>query len=268
MSSIILLLILTIISKTKEYYNLKYGNVIVDYFDKEDCINKSIERVLYPVPENPTLTILNKDDELMSYNYDFDFHSNTILYTNGTGDESEEEKEYLYKRTFVCNGICFKRQNNSDILVPPDTSLAPSYEELNDEYQYYTCIYNNIIKSATISIARYTDRKCKNKLGEEDNYQFNGTDLCWKINDNLSFKPLYYEDQNGKIYYHSYNTSDCTNKGIDYFLINQNYLICDSKCHTNRLDQQTTYKCTFKDNTGYIINLKIILVFLFIFLYL
>jgi hypothetical protein len=58
MSSIILLLILTIISKSKEYYNLKYGNIIVDYYNKEDCVNKSIERVLYPVQENPTLTIL------------------------------------------------------------------------------------------------------------------------------------------------------------------------------------------------------------------
>ena len=267
MSLIILLSILTLISKTKEYYNLKYGNVIVDYFDKEDCINKSIERVLYPVPENPTLKVVNIEDELLSFNYDFDFYSNIILYTNGTGEEGEYEKKYLYKRTFLCNGLCFKRQINSDILVPPDTTFPPLYYELNDEYLYYTCIYNNIIKSATINITRFSDAKCKDKMGGEyEQYNFNGTELCWKINDELSFKPLYYQDQDHYLYYHAYNTSDCTNMGIDYFLINQNYLICNSKCHINRLDQQTSYKCIFKDNKEYFINLKKIIVLLFILL--
>ena len=267
MSLIILFSIFTIFQKTKEYYSLRYGNIILDYYDSVDCLNKSIDRVLYPVPENrKNITILNSDSELKSYFYSFDFYSSEIKYTNGTGDEDEEEEEYLYKRSFICNGLCLKRYNNSDILVTPDTTFAPSYSELSDNYRFYSCIYNNIIKTATINITRYTDNKCKNKFEDEnEHYSFNGTELCWNLNANYSFRPLYYEDTNNQLYYHPYNSSDCRSNNIEYFTINSNYLICNSKCHKNRIDLNTYYKCTFKDNNGYVLITKKLLIFLLLF---
>ena len=246
--------------KTIEFYNLKYGHIILDYYNTEDCVNKSIDKIVYSTIDEDNLTILNSENEIKQYEYSFDFFSSQIYYTNETGEESDEEKEYIYKRAFVCNGLCNKRQDNSDILLSSGNFMG-DYQELNDMYKYYSCVYNNIIESATINITRFSELKCKTPISD---YRFNGNQFCWKIDDKYSFRPLYFEDGNKKIYYHSYFSEDCTSEQLDFFQINENYIKCDNKCHKDSTDSSKSYKCSFK--SGEYINFKKILLFLYLFL--
>ena len=249
--------LLILIKKSIEYYNLKYGNIILDYYDESDCLGNFSSRVRYPIEDNEEIKVLNSEGFVNSYSYDFDFFSSSIIYTDGTGEEDEEED--VYKRSFICNGLCYKRQNNSDILVDPDTILAPDYNEESQDKLYYSCIYNNIIKSATIDIYRYSDTKCKAKYEEG---HFNGNTYCWNFNE-YSFKPLYFEDGDKKIYYHPYDNIDCKATEEDFFMINENYLECDSDCHHDKTNKSKSYKCTFKANKEEYINKKsFLLIFL------
>ena len=47
---------------------------------------------------------------------------------------------------------------------------------------------------------KYTDNSCKTKVQNETN-TFYGNESCWNVADNYSFRPLYYEDNNDRIYY-------------------------------------------------------------------
>ncbi len=251
--------LLILIKKSIEYYNLKYGNIILDYYDESDCLGNYSSRVRYPIEDNEELKVLNSEGFVNSYSYDFDFFSSSIIYTDGNGEEDEEED--VYKRSFICNGLCYKRQNNSDILVDPDTILAPDYNEESQDKLYYSCIYNNIIKTATINITMYNnDKKCKI---EEKRLNFTGNESCWNVNESFSYRPLYFEDENKKLYYHSYNTEDCTSKYIEYFVINKDYFKCNNECNLLN-DNITYYKCNFQPNSKNIIKLNIYLLFLFI----
>jgi hypothetical protein len=149
----------------------------MNYYNEESCTN-NFTQIVY---------------------YSFNYFASQIYYNNGEDEDEDEEKDSQDGGAFVCNGACYKRAPNSDILVNPNAELTKSdYNKLNNEYKAYSCIYNNIIQSATIDIVRYSDKKCKNQLGNE--YHFKGTDFCWKINDIYSFRPLYYEDDEDKIY--------------------------------------------------------------------
>ena len=183
-----------LINKTKEYYNLKYGNILLDYYKEEYCINSPVKRIKYPINETEYITVLNSEGYSKNYDFSFDFFSSSIYYTNETGEEKEDEKNTTYKRSLNCNGLCYKRQENSDILMDPDDLLVGYYPDLDEKYRYFSCIYNNIITSAIILIDIYKDDKCKNKLNEIDTYEFKGNETCWEFNETYSLRPLYFED--------------------------------------------------------------------------
>ena len=254
--------IFILIPKVFAFYNLKYGNIILDYYNTKDCVNNSIDQIIIPTIDDKgkvikTLKVLNSEGELVEYEYSFDFFSSQIYYTNETGDETEEEKQYIYKSAFICNGLCVKRQANTDILVERDTNVPRFYPEQSDEKQYYSCIYNNIIKSAKITLKTYNSSKCKEGIKA---YSFNGTQYCWPINGNYSLRPLYFEDDNKKIYYHPYNSDHCTTEKMNFFQLNENYFECDGECHKKRNDNSKSYKCLFK--SGEYINFKKIFLYL------
>ena len=250
-------IIIIIFNKTLQYYKLKYGRLILNYYNNEMCVNRINETIEYPISddeEENELLVLNEDNLLVRYPFSFDFFASEISYSNSTGEDDEEEN--VYKRSLLCNGICNKRQASSDIILDPEIKLVGDYKILSNVYKYYSCIYNNIIKSAIIDITFYEDKNCEKKI--INTTRFNGSDSCWNINvSNYSFKPLYYEDDSKKVYYHSYYTDDCSSKYIDYFIINDNHLEHDSKCNINKTNKTTSYKCTFKANKGYDIILWI-----------
>ena len=257
-------LIFILIKKSIEYYNLKYGRLIIYYYNEADCLNNYTDRVSYPINETEEITILNSEGFLKNYSFDFDFFSSSIIYTDGEEDEEDEENEDIYKRSIICNGLCYKRQNDSDIFVSSDTKLALFYDDYSKDRLYYSCIYNNIIQTAQINIITYEDAKCKSKSKSTNNEKFYGSDYCWKFNDSYSFRPLYFEDGDKKLYYHPYETNaDCIALEEDFFMINENFLECNSKCHISRKDKNKSYKCTFDANKEQYIKQKLVL-FLFL----
>lgn len=264
----ILLSFIILFPITKNFYMLKYGHIIMNYYEYSECTGNKFDQVVISVPENEEfLTILNNENNIVNYSYFFDYFSSQISYTNSTGeddDDEEGEDENIYTRAFMCNGNCYTRLDGSDILINPGEEISENkYEELNSKYKGYSCIYNNIIKTATIEIERYSDKKCKNKITD---YLFKGEEYCWKIENNYSLRPLYYEDGNKQIYYHAYNSNDCTNKFFEYFTINQNYIKCDKKCNADKTEQGKYYKCKFNANNDNYINLKKIILLLYLIL--
>ena len=255
--SIINILLLILFTFVKNFYMLRYGHLLMNYYNDESCIN-NFDQIIYSVPDYDELTILKADGNTTNYSYSFNYFASQIYYNNNEDEDEEEDSQD--GGSFVCNGACYKRASDSDILLKPYSE--GNYTQLNDEYRAFSCIYNNIIKSATIDIVRYSDKKCKNKL--ENEHHFKGTDFCWKINDNYSFRPLYYEDDEDKIYYHAYNSPNCTSEFFDYFVLNENYLICNSKCQQGREDSEKFYKCTFKSNKAEFLNKNNILFLLLI----
>ena len=178
--------------------------------------------------------VLKEDNSIEAYTFSFYYFSSSISYSNSKGNDDEDD-EYTYKRSITCNGICYQRSEHSDIILQPDTDTKSDdnnniYNTLNSVYKSYNCIYNNIIKTATIDINFYEDGKCGNKILESKN---NGSDICWIIMDDFSYRPLYYEESSKKLYYHSYHTDNYTSKYIDYFVINEQYMHCNSKCNLN-----------------------------------
>jgi hypothetical protein len=232
----------------------------MNYYNEESCTN-NFTQIVYSVIEEDKLIILNASEETKDYSYSFNYFASQIYYNND--EEEDEEEDSQDGGAFVCNGACYKRAPNSDILVNPNAELTKSdYNKLNNEYKAYSCIYNNIIQSATIDIVRYSDKKCKNQLGNE--YHFKGDDFCCALNSSYSLRPLYYEDNEKKIYYHAYNSTDCKSQYFDYFALNENYLKCNSKCHEDRTDSEKAYKCTFKANRAQFLNQRNILFLLII----
>ena len=246
-------LLLILFPLVNNFYMLRYGHLLMNYYNEESCTN-NFTQIVYSVIDEDKLKILNASGETKNYSYSFNYFASQIYYNNV--EEEDEEEDSQDGGAFVCNGACYKRASNSDILIEPNTENDYSYSELNDKYKAFSCIYNNIIIKSTIDIIRYSDKKCKNKLGND--YHFTGTDFCWKIDENYSFRPLYYEDDEDKIYYHAYNSFNCTSAFFDYFVLNENYLICNSKCQKDRTDSEKSYKCTFKANTEFLNKSKIL----------
>ena len=134
----LLFTIFTIISKTNEFYDLKYGNLLLKYYEEEGCLKEPVDEIKYPIDKykDYILIILNTDNFPMEYSFDFNFFSSEIIYTNETGDETEEEEEYIYKRSFVCNGLCYKRKENSNFLINENNEITPDYDELNKNHLF------------------------------------------------------------------------------------------------------------------------------------
>lgn len=267
MSIITFLFLLFILNKkTLEYYNLKYGNILLDYYEEEYCTNSPSKRIKLPIDETEYITVLNSEGFPMNYEFSFDFFSSSILYTNKS--EDEEEDDNTYKRTLNCNGLCYKRQANSDILMNPDEELVGYYKNLDQKYNFYSCIYNNIIQTASISIKIYNDSKCKIQLNNSEfhSLEFSGNDTCWKFNDTYSLRPLYFEDGGKKIFYHPYKSSDCTTTKFEYVIINDKFIECNKKCHEGIINKGMHYKCIFDPNSENFISQTKILLLLYLFL--
>ena len=260
-----------LILKTYEYYNLGVGKFILNYYDNPNCFNDYTEQIIYPIDTynysfDYTLYVLNSEGEVKPYKFYFDFFSSQINYSNDTGEENDEEdEEYIYKRGFVCTGNCIKRPYNSDILLNLDHNSNYNYEYESNRCQYYSCIYNNINKSSIINLTSYKDEDCKNISQMTYNYIFYGNQTCWFLYDELSFRPLYYEKEDKKIYYHPYNSGTCTDKTLNFVQFNETLLECDKKCHNNEIDGRgISYICIFI--SGNYINLTKIIIFIFIFI--
>jgi len=154
------ILLIILFPFSKNFYMLRYGHLLMNYYENMSCIGNFIQ-INYSVPDNEELKILNVNGTDI-FGYSFNYFASQIYYNKRDENEEEESQD---GGSFVCNGACYKRAPNSDILVEPDSNHDENdYEFLSDKYRAYSCIYNNIIKSATIDIVRYSDKKCKNQL--------------------------------------------------------------------------------------------------------
>jgi len=193
-------LLLNVIKISLQYYDMKFGHIYMNYYNTTDCVGPPIQNVTYSVENETVLYVLNNASNIVAYPFSFDFFSTTIYYsfTEGKDDDDEDDS----RRAFLCNGLCYARRENTDILVGSYVELAPSYEEEGKKLRYYSCVFNNIIQNATIKLDKYSDKHCKTKL-ENDSNVFDGNQSCWTF-DNYSYRPLYFEDDGKRIYYHLY----------------------------------------------------------------
>ena len=126
-------IIIIIFNKTLQYYKLKYGRLILNYYNNEMCVNRINETIEYPISddeEENELLVLNEDNLLVRYPFSFDFFASEISYSNSTGEDDEEEN--VYKRSLLCNGIYNKRQASSDIILDPEIKLVGDYKILSN----------------------------------------------------------------------------------------------------------------------------------------
>ena len=257
----LLFYILAIISKTKQFYDLKYGSLNISYYNDSEC-KKEKKEINYRVnpKEDKIITVLNEEDEVIDYPYDFDFFSGEIYYFDPEEDNQDEEN---IKGSLLCNGNCyFRRPNNSEfVIVNSNNENEDNFNNLKENYRYYSCLYKNIIESATFSITRYNDKNCNE---QKDDNIFKGNEYCWDFDDRLSIRPLYFEDDNKHIFYHDYNQRGCHNTYVKYYSFNKYYFVCDERCHENYYDNKTSYRCIFKDTN--FIGLKQLLLFIFVLL--
>ena len=215
----------------------------MNYYNTKDCVGNYTNQVIYSIEDNDTIFVLNEASNIVAYKYSFDFFSTTIYYSFSEGDD-EEVQEDESRRAFLCNGLCYLRQEGADILVPSHVDLAPDYQEEGKGAKYYSCVFNNIIKNATIQLDKFSDKHCKSKL---DNYSgvFSGNESCWKLSD-YSYRPLYFEDDGKRIYYHLYtNSTLCTSEHYEYFDYNGFYFECDNHCYVDKNNNTLYYKCQF-----------------------
>ena len=233
--------LLNILNFSLQYYDMKYGYIIMNYYTTKDCVGQIIQQVKYSIEKQKLLYFLNSASNIVSYSYSFDFFSTTVYYSK-TEDDLEEDDDT--RRGLLCNGLCYARQKDSDILVPQEVEFAPEYETESEKLKYYSCVYNNIIKNATIKLNRYSDKKCKTKI-ENDSSIFYGNQSCWSFT-NYSYRPLYFEDGGKRLYYHLYNShNDCTTDHFEYFDFNGYYFECDDSCYKDKNNPSIYYRCEF-----------------------
>ena len=243
-----------------QYYDMKFGHLFMNYYNNKDCIGSPNKTVSYSIEDNKVLYLLNSQSIVVSRNYSFDFFSTTIYYSSTEDEEDSEDDDT--RRGLLCNGLCYKRQEGTDILVDSSTELSPDYEEESEKSQYFSCVYNNIIKNATIKLEKFSDKNCKTKL---ESGEFHGTQMCWNIN-SYSYRPLYFEDDGKRIYYHLYNSKDCTSDHYEYFDFNGYYFECDDSCYQDKNNQNHYYKCQFNNSRNkYILNRIHLIIFIIIF---
>lgn len=260
-----LIYILNIIKFSFQYYDMKFGHIFMNYYNETDCIGVPIKSITYSIEDQKRLYFLNSESIIDDYPYSFDFFSTTIYYSVTEGEEEHEDDDT--RRGILCNGLCYARQDGSDILIPSETELAPDYESENQKARYYSCVFNNIIKNATIKLQKFSDKHCKNKLGF-DSRNFYGNQSCWKF-DNYSYKPLYFEDDGKRLYYHLYNNdSNCISDHYEYYDFNGYYFECDGGCYRDKNDEKKYYKCDFNSaENKYIQNIAYFYLIIFIIIF-
>lgn len=269
--SLISLLIFNLLAITTEYYDLQYGRIIIKLFSDNTCSNQ-VDEFLHPADStkisinktyyHPELKVNSSSQEIQDFLIRFDFFSSSFRYfylennynEEEEGDDGEDpdiDEDFYDEDGYIlvpsglvqCNGRCYSN----------------SWKEIsNDTNKYYSCIYNNIIKSATISITKYKDKKCKNKVEEEKVYL--GNETCWDNEKNYSLMPLYYEDNVKRLYYHEFKHPNCI--GED-FIINQNFLNCNNRCDKSKDYKDYYYKCKFRANESNLIKINFYLEIIF-----
>ena len=255
-------LLLNVIKISLQYYDMKFGHIYMNYYNTTDCVGPPIQNVTYSVENETVLYVLNNASNIVAYPFSFDFFSTTIYYsfTEGKDDDDEDDS----RRAFLCNGLCYARRENTDILVGSYVELAPSYEEEGKKLRYYSCVFNNIIQNATIKLDKYSDKHCKTKL-ENDSSVFDGNQSCWTF-DNYSYRPLYFEDDGKRLYYHLYNSKDCISSHYEYFDYNGFYFECDKGCYQDKNDPNKYYKCEFNSGKNmHMINILYLVLLIFIY---
>ena len=257
-------LLLNVIKISLQYYDMKFGHIYMNYYNTTDCVGPPIQNVTYSIENEKVLYVLNSASNIVAYPFSFDFFSTTIYYSFTEGEDDDDEDDS--RRAFLCNGLCYARRENADILVGSYVELAPSYEEEGKKLRYYSCVFNNIIQNATIKLDKYSDKHCKTKL-ENDSSVFDGNQSCWTF-DNYSYRPLYFEDDGKRIYYHLYtNTSDCVSTHYEYFDYNGFYFECDKGCYQDKNDPNKYYKCEFNSGKNmHMINILYLVLLIFTFI--
>ena len=254
-------LLFNILNISLEYYDMKFGHIFMNYYEQKDCVGPPNKTIVYSIEDDDVLYVLNNASNIVSYLYSFDFFSTTIYYSFTEGEDDEDDDS---RRGLLCNGLCYARREGTDILVSPFEELAPDYLEESKASMFYSCVFNNIIKNATIKLEKYSDKRCKTKL-DSDSGTFLGNQSCWPLG-NYSYRPLYYEDDEERIYYHLYESSnDCTSTHYEYFDYNGYYFECDNECSQDKNDPNLYYKCQFNSaKNKYILNIFLLIFFTFI----
>ena len=267
-------IIISNFQKSSQFYSLQYGNVTIEYFNDSSCENTLL---LTSFDANDTSIIPcgyknYSEDELDNCDsiakFEFDFFSSAIQYylfnkseiedgedvdIEDLYDDDEDDKliEGVYSGALTCNAGCYKNHfgdyNNSENFTGGVV------------YDYYSCLYTNIIKSATIKVTNYKDKNCRTATGSVENYT--GKQYCYPNNNGWSLRLLYYEDKSDKLYFHNYTKENC--KG-ESFQINKDFYKCNNKC--NKIENgDTYYKCEFHDNKARWVGFnKILFLFLLI----
>ena len=263
-----LIYIFNLLNFSFEYYDMKFGHIFMNYYPENasDCTGP-YRQVVYSIEDEKKLYFLNKESNIVGYNYSFDFFSTTVYYSRTEDEEEEDDKKDDTRRGILCNGLCYKRIDGTNILEPSEIKFAPDFETEDKISKYYSCVYNNIIKNATIKLLKYSDKNCKNKL-EADSGTFRGNQSCWGFN-SYSYRPLYFEDDGKRVYYHLYKShNDCTSNYYEYFDFNGFYFECDDGCYQDKNDPSKYYICEFNNSEIIKISNQIFLyLILFIFIF-
>ena len=243
---------------------MKFGHIIINYYNNSFCTG-NYSQTNYSIEDDDKIYILKKESVIVSYPFSFDFFSTTIYYSTNENEEEDDEDEDDTRKGILCNGQCYTKKFGDDILIDKGVELAPLYDEEFKLRQYYSCVFNNIIKNATITIERFSDSSCKTAINGEVN-TFYGNQSCWDVKANYSFRPLYYEDNNERIYYHAYNLNNCISEVFSPFIFNENYFTCDLKCRQQKDSNSTYYKCKFSSGKNLFFS-KILYLYLILYIF-
>ena len=240
----ILLFLLFQIPFSKNQIVTTYGHYIIRYFDTNDsfCINEPISTYSFPVDSIECIEI---NDTFFIQFRDWDSYSNSLRYygldEKECPEEIDEDENNFPTGSFVCNGQCLKNYFNDS---------------------YYLCYYNNIINSAIISISEFEGKGCKsyNIIYDDD---FSGKKLCWMDYENYSLLPLFWNDDNKRLYYQEFNHSTCYGGFID---LEESFFICNGKCHEKQYSNgNVSYKCNFH-NLAFFVKSNFLINFFTLFL--
>ena len=90
-------------------------------------------------------------------------------------------------QVLTCNAGCYKNHFG-------DYSNSENFTG-GVVYNYYSCLYISIIKSATIKVTNYKDKNCWTANGSIENYTWSQFSYP---NNGCSLRLLYYEDKSDK----------------------------------------------------------------------
>ena len=222
------------------------------YNYKEPSKTKSDEKSNYPIIENKDSSVSKNDDDKKKNESKIITNLSKVNFVSESSSNTEKNEVPKDSIENIEKSDSKKSDNEKVIKYDPGNILTS-----NNAYS----------KNATIKIERYTDNSCKTKVQNETN-TFYGNESCWNVADNYSFRPLYYEDNNDRIYYHAYNLKGCKSNVFTPFVLNENYFICDSKCRKPKGNETFYYKCDFTAGENlYVLNSLYLYLILYIIIF-